>query len=167
MILEKNMLIHSFVVREYFEHEFSYGTYLGLKLSIGAFDCLNITSTALPGCSFVTKHDQKNQYSIIKDSFDHESDCKIYLELKSPIGALDCLNITSVSLLGCLFMAEQGPWSLIIDPLGPDVPVSRSNHPPSSLILDPWYMSLYVKGTGLNAFPVSRKGTLNWLLGLI
>ena len=51
-------------------------------------------------------------------------------KLKSSSGALDCLHITSI-------------WSLIIDPLGPDVAASRSNLPPSSLILDPWTISLY------------------------
>ena len=50
-----------------------------------------------------------NQCFIINDHFDHEFDYKTDLELESSIGALDCLNITCVSLLGCSFVAKQGP----------------------------------------------------------
>ena len=39
--------------------------------------------------------------------FDHES----YLELKSSVGAFDCLTIMSTALLGCLFVAGQGTLS--------------------------------------------------------
>ena len=86
----------------------------------------------------------QNQCFTINDHFDHEFEYRTYLELKGSDGALDCLNITSVSLLGCSFMARLGPWSLIFDPLDPDVPASRSNLPPSSLILDldPWSLNL-------------------------
>ena len=41
--------------------------------------------------------------------FDHEFDYKPYLELKSSSGALEWLNITSVSLLECSFVPKQGP----------------------------------------------------------
>ena len=44
------------------EHEFSYGTYLELKSSIGAFDCLNITSKALLGCSLVAKQGANSMF---------------------------------------------------------------------------------------------------------
>ena len=40
-------------MNEYFDHEFGYGTYLELKILIGAFDCLNITSVSPLGCSFM------------------------------------------------------------------------------------------------------------------
>ena len=40
-----------------------------LKVSIRAFDCLNITSTAFLGCSFVTKQGQKAMFRH-KRSFD-------------------------------------------------------------------------------------------------
>ena len=55
----------------------------------------------------------QNQCFIIKYHFDHEFDYKTYLKCKSSSGALDCLNITSVSLLGCSFIPKHGPWSLI------------------------------------------------------
>ena len=45
--------IHCFVINEYLEHEFNYVTYLESKISIRAFDCLNITSVSLLGCPFV------------------------------------------------------------------------------------------------------------------
>ena len=44
-----------FAIKNHLEHEFSHETYLELKISIGAFDCLNITSVSLLGCSFVPK----------------------------------------------------------------------------------------------------------------
>ena len=79
---------------------------------------------------FVTKK-VKNQCFVIHDHSRHEIDYKTDLELKSSSGALDCLNITSVSLLGCSFVPNK-----VRDPLGPDVPASGSYLPPSSLILD-------------------------------
>ena len=33
----------------------------------------------------------------------------LWIKLKTSSGALDCLNITSVSLLGCWFVPKQGP----------------------------------------------------------
>ena len=42
--------IHVFATNEYVGQEFSHGTHLDSKISIGAFDCLSITSTALLGC---------------------------------------------------------------------------------------------------------------------
>ena len=45
--------IYCFIINEYLGHEFCHGTYLEMKISIGAFDCLNITSVSLLGCSFV------------------------------------------------------------------------------------------------------------------
>ena len=53
---------HCFVMNEYLEHESSRGTYLEMKISIRAFDSLNITSTALLGCSFVTQQDPKSMF---------------------------------------------------------------------------------------------------------
>ena len=47
--------MHSFVMNEYFDHEFGYGTYLDLKSSSGAFDCLNIPSVSLLGCSCMAR----------------------------------------------------------------------------------------------------------------
>ena len=70
----------------------------------------------------------KNQCFVLIDHFDHEFDYRTYLELKRSSGALDCLNITSVSLLGCSFVPKQGPWSLILGPW--------------SLLLDPWSSTL-------------------------
>ena len=59
---KKHMLFHKklcksycFVINDHFEHKSTYKTYLKLKISIGAFDCLNITSVSLLGCSFVPK----------------------------------------------------------------------------------------------------------------
>ena len=40
---------------------------------------------------------------------EHEFGYGTYLELKISFGALICLNITSTALLGCPFMARQGP----------------------------------------------------------
>ena len=54
----------------------------------------------------------KNQCFVINDHLRHEFDYKTYLELKSSSGALDCLNITSVSLLGCSFVPKQRPKSM-------------------------------------------------------
>ena len=65
----------------------------------------------------------------LNEGFDHEFGDKTYLELKSRVE------------LSCLFMAGQGPWPLILEPLRPDVPASRFNLPPSSLILAPWSWS--------------------------
>ena len=42
-------------MNDHFDRKFEYETYLELKISIGAFDCLNITSESLLGCSFVPK----------------------------------------------------------------------------------------------------------------
>ena len=44
-----------FVMNEYLDHESSHGTDLELKIRIRALDCLNIKSTALPGCPFVAR----------------------------------------------------------------------------------------------------------------
>ena len=64
---------------------------------------------------FCHKRSYRNQCFVINDHLRHEFGYGTYLELKSSIGASDCLNITSVSLLGCSFMAGQGE-SLIFDP---------------------------------------------------
>ena len=53
---KESIYIHCFVMNEYLEHEFSHGTHLAaMKSSITAFDCLNITSVALLGCSFMAR----------------------------------------------------------------------------------------------------------------
>ena len=44
-----------FAISDHLRHEFSHGTYLELKSSVSAFDCLNITSKALLRCSFVPR----------------------------------------------------------------------------------------------------------------
>ena len=52
----------------------------------------------------------QNSYCfVINDHFDHEFDDSTYLELEISIRAFDSLNITSVYLLGCSFVAKQGP----------------------------------------------------------
>ena len=56
----------------------------------------------------------KNQCFVIIDYFDHEFDSGTDLEFKSSSGALDCLNITPVSVLGCSFMPKTR--SMILDP---------------------------------------------------
>ena len=97
----------------------------------------------------------KKQRFVIIDHFDHEFDYRSHLKLKSSSGALNCLNITSVSLLECSFVPKQGPWSLIIVPWSSGSwRASLWVHPWSliidpildswSLIFGPWYMSLYV-----------------------
>ena len=112
MAVEHVYKSHCFVINEYLEHEVSHGTYLELKISIRAFHCLNITPTALLGCSFVTKQGPKSMFRNKRQNIGYGTD----LKLKSSIGAFDCPNITSVSLLGCSFMAGQGPRSFILDP---------------------------------------------------
>ena len=54
----------------------------------------------------------KNQCFVINEHFDHEFDYRTYLELKLSIRAFACLDITSVSLLGCSFLPKQGPKSM-------------------------------------------------------
>ena len=51
----KNIELHCLVIKHFFDHEFNHGSHLELMISITAFDCLDITSTALLGCWFVTK----------------------------------------------------------------------------------------------------------------
>ena len=48
--------IHGFVINDHLEHEFSHGTYLEPKSSIGAVDCFNITSVALYGLQGTARH---------------------------------------------------------------------------------------------------------------
>jgi len=93
---EQNRINHCFAINEYLEHELDYKTYLELKISSGAFDCLNITSVALPGCSFVPKQGPK-----------HSHGANLYLDIS--VGAFDCLNFTSISLLGCSSVPGHGP----------------------------------------------------------
>ena len=57
----------------------------------------------------------KNQCFVINHHLRYEFSHGTYLEMKISIGAFDCLNIMSVSLLGCSFVPGQGPWSLILD----------------------------------------------------
>ena len=46
---------HCFAISVHLGHEFRHGTYLKLKSSIGAFDRLNVRSTALLGCSIMAR----------------------------------------------------------------------------------------------------------------
>ena len=57
------------------------------------------------------KNSNKNHCFVIHDHGDHEFDYRTYLELKISIRVFDCLNITSISLLGCSFVPKQGPTS--------------------------------------------------------
>ena len=41
---------YSFAILDHFDHEFEYRTDLELKISVRAFDCLNITSISHLGC---------------------------------------------------------------------------------------------------------------------
>ena len=50
----------------------------------------------------------------MSEYFEHEIGYGTYLELKSSIGAFACLDITSVSLLGCPFVPKPGSRSLIL-----------------------------------------------------
>ena len=77
-------------MNENFDHEFDYRTYLELKISIKAFDCLNITSTSLLGCSFVPK---QGPWSLILDHW------SLILDPRS-------LNLDLWSII-------LDPWSLI------------------------------------------------------
>ena len=55
------------------------------------------------------KKSYKNHCFVIYEYLEHKFDYKTDLELESLSGVLDCLNITSVSLLGCSFVPKQGP----------------------------------------------------------
>ena len=55
VFMQKPDKTHCFVMNDHFDHEFDYRTYLELKISIRAFDYLNITSISLLECSFVPK----------------------------------------------------------------------------------------------------------------
>ena len=103
---------------QHFDHDSDHGTYVELKISIRAIGCLNIMSKALLGCSFVTKQCKSLLFFIINDHLRHEFCYGTHQGIKSSIGASDCLNITSVALLGCSFMARQCPSSLtsVLDP---------------------------------------------------
>ena len=50
------------VINKYLEREFDYKTDLELKISIRAFDCLNITSISLLGTSFVPKQGPRSMF---------------------------------------------------------------------------------------------------------
>ena len=50
------------VINDHLEHEFSHGSYLELKGSIGAFDSLNIMTAALLGCPFVAGQGPKSMF---------------------------------------------------------------------------------------------------------
>ena len=56
---------------------------------------------------FVHKSSYENHCFVIHEYLDHKLAYKTYLEWKISIRALDCLNITSVSLLGCSFVPKQ------------------------------------------------------------
>ena len=43
-----------------YDDDTDHGTHLEFKISIGAFDCLNITPVSLLGCSFVPKQGQES-----------------------------------------------------------------------------------------------------------
>ena len=60
-----------------------------------------------PKNKFVKKS-YKFQCFVINECLDHNFNYKIDLDLKISSGAFDCLNITSVSPLGCSFVARQG-----------------------------------------------------------
>ena len=113
LIRDKNKVKNQcFVISDHLRHEFSPGTYLEFKISIGAFDCLNFTSITLPGGSFVANQCTKSMLRInhhLRYEFSHGT----YLEFKISIKAFDWLSITSTALLGCSFVATQGSYSWI------------------------------------------------------
>ena len=106
----------------------------------------------IPGSKKNPKKKLTNSYKshcfVINHHFEHIFDYETYLKLKISKAALDCLNITSVSLLGCPFVPKQGPWSLV---LGPRSKVLGPRSLIRSLILDPWSLirSLILDGKPL------------------
>ena len=60
--MPKSNKTHRFVINDHFDHEFDYRTDLESKISIRAFDCVNITSISLLGCSFVPKQGPKSMF---------------------------------------------------------------------------------------------------------
>ena len=131
-LINKIIYIHWCVINEHFEHKFSHGTYLELKISIRASDCLNITYTALLGCSFVTKQGPKSM-------FHHKRSCGTWIRLwdLSWIGELGWSfrlslhhvrissrmlihGLTTYMILDPWYLTLEPilhPWSLIIDPI--------------------------------------------------
>ena len=59
---------------------------------------------------FVRYHDLRYEFSHVT-----------YLKLKRAIGAYDCLNLASVSLLRCSFVPKQGQTTLSLDLTWPNI----------------------------------------------
>ena len=88
-----------------------------MKMSIGAFDCLHITSTALLGCSFVVKQGPKS-------IFRHERSLQAWIQPwnLSRIEDLDWIFTLTQYHVHSSWYKNECPWSRVLNPFQNLVP---------------------------------------------